>query len=1189
MTPPSSTSSSGSELDPHTRHNHTRNYYKQTAATSSSQDDDEDDNVSFRDDDTAFQVEKTLTQITRPREPQPHQHLSGGGLATATPHTVNDMPFYSEVPQQTYLNGRHQSSSSSHQDDNSSSADFATAASYSGSGGSNATINPLRREPSSVFASMRRGSASSTRGNSARANRGKSRRDYQFHDLIGEGALGKVFRATRLIDHQPSDEEVAIKVVKKSRILHSPLLCQMVREEVRIHSRPEIIRNPYIVTLKSSFQDESFLYYVFEYVAGLTLGKTIERLSQFRECSIVPMDLVRLWMAELLYVVWTLGNERVVHRDLKPENIIIERGHVKVLDFNNALIVTDLSPESVYTGGFTNRFFSSKKNNSFPGSPLTSEILESDNFSGGKRSALSNPLGSVTLDSSTGRSSIAKKNSGKPGPVSKTLMTEPANIFQTEEDDSTRIDPMTDFGGTLPYWAPERVSLHVHGAGSLTSALDGTRHRTGSVSGSCVGTEFDVWSLGCLMYEMMTGVNPFLRATPEHTADAILRYASGEIELHFPSNIGHLARDLCRKLLDPLAVKRVSLLSSDYEAVLAHPFFAGFSFKTPLLPGIDPDNLIESIWRNSISMTRRGGTSTSFNIPSMNSGFLEFTPEAGKPFSAYESFYAVNNSPQHMATTLPGDVALRCSESPLQTIVSSSNDAGNDSRSRRKTSVSDNMNAASGAERNDQPVESSPLGNSRSTVFLSGVGGPPGGRTSFADASTAASQRPTGSVALLDESLGVNAVSAGCGGQQSLEGSVLPAEVRGFSVPSKSVVSASTPQRDGQCGEPCGELCSEPCGEEIEMRTAAAAEESSSVGSEPDSLVTLSKAENWLTIMVSEKYREFMISEVVEGLQCILREQMSVEEYEKIDSQGMEFVKAADVLTWGPIRLTTIAAEPKRMKLWKPLTISPQQQCYIAETSGSTTNDRLPFTRAATVTGTTATKLSNSIVQRQPLHGDAPTNYSTSFLCCIRSPSYLLYNRVKRWLTPVQTPVDGGNATFLSSDNSDAEENRSAINAFHPAPAHVYPEPTRPSSGETARISRKPPPTAVTTTGYGVLSAKFGLLMFEVDLVEETSTFKYMIELQKHPFRLTEVSEIEKDQMDYYFGQDDTTLRTINGQTATIGGHAHCELIQLQFTSPISICNRENKERIWAQKLLIDVGDPSNLNYWYPHLRSFLS
>uniref|UniRef100_A0A668ASU6 non-specific serine/threonine protein kinase n=1 Tax=Myripristis murdjan TaxID=586833 RepID=A0A668ASU6_9TELE len=104
------------------------------------------------------------------------------------------------------------------------------------------------------------------------------------------------------------------------------------------------------------------------------------------------------------------------------------------------------------------------------------------------------------------------------------------------------------FCGTIEYMAPEII-----------------RGKSGH------GKSVDWWSLGILMFELLTGASPFTleeRGTPKRGVKRILR-----CEPPFPSMIGSTAQDLLRKLLVKDPHRRLGSGPRGAEDIKAHPFF----------------------------------------------------------------------------------------------------------------------------------------------------------------------------------------------------------------------------------------------------------------------------------------------------------------------------------------------------------------------------------------------------------------------------------------------------------------------------------------------------------------------------------------------------------------------------------------------------------------------------------------
>lgn len=76
--------------------------------------------------------------------------------------------------------------------------------------------------------------------------------------IIGRGAFGEV----RVCRHKKTQEVVAIKKMKKTEMIYKNQVAH-VRAERDILA---LAKNPWIVELKCSFQDEKFLYLVMEFL-----------------------------------------------------------------------------------------------------------------------------------------------------------------------------------------------------------------------------------------------------------------------------------------------------------------------------------------------------------------------------------------------------------------------------------------------------------------------------------------------------------------------------------------------------------------------------------------------------------------------------------------------------------------------------------------------------------------------------------------------------------------------------------------------------------------------------------------------------------------------------------------------------------------------------------------------------------
>lgn len=174
------------------------------------------------------------------------------------------------------------------------------------------------------------------------------------------------------------------------------------------------------------------------------------------------------------------------------------------------------------------------------------------------------------------------------------------------------------------------------------------------------------------------------------------------------------------------------------------------------------------------------------------------------------------------------------------------------------------------------------------------------------------------------------------------------------------------------------------------------------------------------------------------------------------EGDGINIVDAADVMTWGPLKVTLELSGPPMPS--KKLAVS-RQQCFSLDTSS-------PESFSA-----------NRRLSSQTVHRQLPSSQSGSgILCCVRSPSHLMMNRIKRWITPVNTPQQDS-WSVTSEQHLSSEDQR-----------HIYPQIIRPS------FEKPPPPIEVIC--YGVLTGQLGLLLFVADVAMDECKLVYTINLK---------------------------------------------------------------------------------------------
>ncbi|KAI9255992.1 kinase-like domain-containing protein [Sporodiniella umbellata] len=154
------------------------------------------------------------------------------------------------------------------------------------------------------------------------ANRKVALEDFSFLAVLGKGNFGKVMLAEEKHDKQL----YAIKMLKKRFIIDNDEI-ESVRSEKRVFQAANKARHPFLINLHSSFQTESRVYFVMEYVKGGDLMWHIQR-GQFSERR------AKFYACEVMLALEYFHSQGIIYRDLKLDNIMLGLdGHIKMADY----------------------------------------------------------------------------------------------------------------------------------------------------------------------------------------------------------------------------------------------------------------------------------------------------------------------------------------------------------------------------------------------------------------------------------------------------------------------------------------------------------------------------------------------------------------------------------------------------------------------------------------------------------------------------------------------------------------------------------------------------------------------------------------------------------------------------------------------------------------------------------------
>jgi len=169
--------------------------------------------------------------------------------------------------------------------------------------------------------------------------------NYEILDLLGEGAMGRVYRAKQL----SLDKVVAIKVLHK-HLASDPKLTKRFHREARAASRLSHPNSLQIIDFGAA--EDGTLYIAMEFLEGDDLQAIIEREVPFTPARIAML------MGQILSALDEAHHAGIIHRDLKPENVLVLKAgrgageRVKVCDFGIAKIQESEGGSAITMAGF---------------------------------------------------------------------------------------------------------------------------------------------------------------------------------------------------------------------------------------------------------------------------------------------------------------------------------------------------------------------------------------------------------------------------------------------------------------------------------------------------------------------------------------------------------------------------------------------------------------------------------------------------------------------------------------------------------------------------------------------------------------------------------------------------------------------------------------------------------------------
>lgn len=145
---------------------------------------------------------------------------------------------------------------------------------------------------------------------------------------IGKGGFGKVWK----VKCKKTNQIYAMKEMQKAKIINKKSINSVMNERMLLAD----LYHPFLVNMKSSFQDRENLYLVMDYLNGGDLRYHIGCKGRFSQSE------TKFFIANIIVGLEYLHERKIIHRDLKPENFVLDSdGYLRITDLGVSRVVRD--------------------------------------------------------------------------------------------------------------------------------------------------------------------------------------------------------------------------------------------------------------------------------------------------------------------------------------------------------------------------------------------------------------------------------------------------------------------------------------------------------------------------------------------------------------------------------------------------------------------------------------------------------------------------------------------------------------------------------------------------------------------------------------------------------------------------------------------------------------------------------
>ena len=155
---------------------------------------------------------------------------------------------------------------------------------------------------------------------------GQKIQNYNVEELLGEGGMGTVYRATDTL----LQRSVAVKILHP-HLVRDTTFFERFRNEAILSAK---LNHSNVAVLYNFLRDRNDNFMVMEFVDGVNLEKVL------KQNGALPLESVLKIMMQTLDGLHHAHEKGILHRDIKPANLMLTKGGiVKLMDFGIARMV----------------------------------------------------------------------------------------------------------------------------------------------------------------------------------------------------------------------------------------------------------------------------------------------------------------------------------------------------------------------------------------------------------------------------------------------------------------------------------------------------------------------------------------------------------------------------------------------------------------------------------------------------------------------------------------------------------------------------------------------------------------------------------------------------------------------------------------------------------------------------------